>query len=86
MPLQLTLDLFPGSTLGTSIAGTVIARPCSRCGSPQSVIGHGRGPHAAETRCVHCNHHTGWLPRAQFDAIRERMFGQPTFVTGLSTW
>ena len=64
------------------LVGVIVALPAlCRCGqSALSLIGPGRGPHAAEMRCKNCEQHRGWLSRETHRFIAETIsrFGCPT--------
>ena len=50
------------------------AKPCC---SNVAVIRDGRGPHAAELKCIDCDKHRGWLSKGTFNFLEEtvRRFG-----------
>lgn len=52
----MTSDLFP---IESSVR---LMKPCMACGSTDGYLADGRGPHAAELRCVR-GHHIRWIPK-----------------------
>ena len=50
------------------------------CHDNIAIVGEGRGPHAAQLRCIQCNRHRGWLSHATFNFLSEtvRLFGVPS--------
>lgn len=52
----MTADLFPTDS------SLRLLRACQQCGSTGGYLADGKGPHAAELRCVR-GHHQRWLPK-----------------------
>jgi hypothetical protein len=57
-----------------------IDAPCAMSGHTAVKVGQGAGPHAASLRCVGCDRHRGWLPKAVADFLLELItrFGRPS--------
>jgi hypothetical protein len=56
--------------------------PHKTCCDNVAVITPGKGPHAAELRCVGCDAHRAWLSKQAFDSILEnsRRYGAPAEI------
>jgi hypothetical protein len=69
-------DLFAASEILHSPT-VLMHSPCSKCGAKTALIGTGKGPHAAELRCLNCNAHRQWISQENYRRIA-------TFVAEIS--
>jgi len=66
------LDFFGSTSPNTSPIGLIVRaphRPCSDCGSIETIIGSSSGPHNGRLNCVVCTKHRGWLSRTTIDFV-----------------
>jgi hypothetical protein len=61
--------------------------PCAVCGETAVIIGPGTGPHVAALRCICCDRHRGWLPKAVADFLMATIaqFGLPAEAITIRT-
>jgi hypothetical protein len=74
------LELLPDNTSPLFGMQVRIERQKACCASPDvAIIGHSRGPHFAELKCVACGQHRGWLSKstAQWIETVINKFGAP---------
>jgi hypothetical protein len=55
-----------------------LPKPC-RCGAELTIVGPGKGPHAASLHCAECQTHRGWISHATYKFLTEtvKQFGRP---------
>jgi hypothetical protein len=81
--MTIQLDLFPQLTEApTDFSHGLVVQlsDCCQCGSCDTVIGEGKGPHSASLFCSRCERHRGWIANEAHVFVTEvvKKFGKPT--------